>query len=101
VNFLQLIGNVIFQHVIAAILINWKTTACGIAIAVFNDGPTLAAFFSLGWDHVDWGKLGAAVGTIAFGILARDFNVGVIFGSAPRAQGVAVKPVGIGPQPQA
>jgi len=98
-NFLQTIGNVIVQHVIAAFLTNWKTTVIGVLVAIFNDGPTLAAFLTGGWDHVDWGKFGAAVFTIAWGVVMRDFNVGVIFSSAPRAK--AVVPTGIGPQPQA
>jgi hypothetical protein len=98
-NFIETIGNVILAHVVTAFLKNWKTTVCGVLIAIFQDGPTLAAFFTGGWDHVDWGKFGGAISTIVFGIVARDFNIGVIFSSAPRA--TPVKPVGIGPQPQA
>jgi hypothetical protein len=87
-NVFALVGNVVWQHVLAAFLTNWKTTACGILWAIFTDGPALAAFFSGGWDHINWHDFTNAVFKIVIGIVARDFNIGAIFSSAPRAEAV-------------
>jgi len=78
----------LISHVEAAFLSNWKTTVCGVCIAVLNSGPSLTSFFSGGWDHVVWlGPSGflTAVGTIALGVAAKDFNISGIFKSVPKA----------------
>lgn len=90
---MKFIFNVIFQHVWAAIVENWGTTASGIIAAILFQGPQLAKFFTGNFQHVDWNGFGAAVGLIAWGVIQKDsINwkslTGALFNSAPRAKKV-------------
>lgn len=91
---MNLILNVLWQHILAAVIKNWGYTVAGLIGSILTQGPILAQFFA-GKDmqHVDYNGLWTALVPLLMGALGKSgINVwSVLTGisnSAPRAQRV-------------
>lgn len=81
--------NLVIKHVQAAVLENWKTTLCGVVVAILGVAPKLMPLFEgHSIDTVDWSTVGGMLASAVGLVLAKDFSLIKIIESAPRAQPV-------------
>jgi hypothetical protein len=86
VNFLFKIA---LAHIEAAFLSNWKTTLCGVVVAVLGVAPKLTPLFQgKSIDQVDWSTAGSLLAGAIGLVLAKDFSLTSIIFSAPKAEPV-------------
>ena len=86
---MNFILRIAWAHIEAAVLKNWKTTACGVIVAVLGTSSKLMPYFQgHGIDQVDWAGVGQVIMTAVGLVLAKDFSLTSIIFSAPRAEEV-------------
>lgn len=69
---MNVILNVLWQHIYTAVLKNWGFTLAGLIVAILQAGPTLAQYFQ-GTDmqHVDYSNLWKALLPLIMGALGK------------------------------
>lgn len=84
--------NLVVKHVEAAFLANWKTTLCGLVVAILGVAPKLIPLFQgKSIDQVDWSTAGSLLAGAVGLVLAKDFSLTSIIFSAPKAEPVEKK----------
>jgi hypothetical protein len=83
--------NVIWKHLLAAVLSNWGSTVSGVIEAILIGGGSLAVYFhDTPLQQVSWAGFGLAAWRLASKSLQAKFSWSSIFGAmlsgAPRAQ---------------